>query len=195
MVSTDEPGGLPALLQAEPGLESVKLRTVHRLDQVVGGVMVLAKTAHAARDLSQAIRDGRFTKEYLAVCHGAPPERGRMEDLLWRDRVSRTTLVVDRPQKDAKKAALDYRCLAKAGGLSLALVRLETGRPHQIRVQFASRGFPLTGDLKYGEADGLCMGLWSWHLAFPHPKTGTMMEFSAPPEPDTEPWRSFAAVL
>lgn len=186
--STDEPGGLPDLLRKALGDPDANLRTVHRLDQVVGGLMVLARTARAASDLSAQIRSGAFEKEYLALVRGDTPDRGRMEDLLARDRERRRTVVVTEPGPNARPASLDYETLARADGCSLVRVRLHTGRTHQIRVQFSGRGFPLLGDRKYGTDDGEAqIALWSFRLSFRHPRTGKEAAFQLPPRPEG-PW-------
>ncbi len=125
---------------------------VHRLDQNVGGVMVYARTRQAAADLSRQIQAGAFIKEYVALVHGTPPEEGDWTDLLWKDSGKNKVFVVTRERKGVKKARLEYRLL-RAGEESLVRIRLHTGRSHQIRVQFASRQFPLVGDRKYGARD------------------------------------------
>ncbi len=179
VLSTDEPGGMPSLVRQALGDEQACVRTVHRLDRVVGGVMVFARSAYAARELSRQVREGQFEKEYMAVVHGVPsPTQGRMEDLLRRDTVERRTCVADRPGKDVRPAALEYETLAGREGLSLVRVKLLTGRTHQIRCQFASRSMPLAGDRKYGAAeDGCGVALWSHTVHFIHPETGEKMEF------------------
>ncbi len=191
ILSTDEPGGLPELLRAQ--LLRDNFRTVHRLDRVVGGVMVLARTARAARELSAQIADGSFDKGYLAVVHGCPEStEGTFTDLLARDREKRMTYVAGLPGKDTREAVLNYRVLETDGGYSLVEVGLITGRTHQIRVQFSSRGLPLAGDKKYGIDDGCDdIALWSARLRFTHPKTGEIMEFSSNP-PHSFPWSQFA---
>ena len=192
--STDVPGGLPELLRAELGQPKADLRTVHRLDQVVGGVMVLARSAEAASELSRQVRDGQFQKEYLAVCHFRPAEdEGVMRDILWRDPRKRKTKVVKLLGKGAQEAELEYRLLERQEGLSLVQVRLITGRTHQIRAQFSSRGLPLYGDKKYSKwPDDGPIALWSHRLDFIHPATGKAVTFSAPP-PEILPWTSFEA--
>ena len=179
VLSTDEPGGMPSLVRQALGEEHACVRTVHRLDRPVGGVMVFARSACAASELSRQVRERIFKKEYLAVVHGAPePARGRMEDLLYRDRARRMTFVTDTPGPEARPAILDYETLESREGLSLVSVRLLTGRTHQIRCQFASRGMPLAGDEKYGaQGDGCDIALWSHKLSFIHPETGERMEF------------------
>lgn len=125
---------------------------VHRLDKNVGGVMVYARTKSAAAAISEQIRNGQLIKEYVACVHGSPPPKGDWEDLLFRDRSKNKVFVVDRIRAGVKKARLEYVC-THPGETSLVKIRLHTGRTHQIRVQFASRGYPLVGDHKYGARD------------------------------------------
>ena len=187
VLSTDEPGGLPELLRQALGTGD--FRTVHRLDRVVSGLMVVARNAAAASELSRQIREDGFEKEYLAVVHGKPEAgSGRLCDLLGRDKARKMTYVASEPGKDIQPAALEYRLLNHQNGLSRVRIRLETGRTHQIRVQFASRGMPLVGERKYSERNDPCeIALWSYRLAFCHPKTGERMEFSLEP-PREYPW-------
>ena len=191
VLSTDEEGGMPSLLRGHLGDEKACVRTVHRLDAAVQGVMVFARSAKAASLLSEQIRNRQFEKEYLAVVHGEPPDERQLVDLLARDKQRRITYVADAPGKDAQEARLDYRVLARHNGLSLVKIRLHTGRTHQIRVQFASRGWPLVGDRKYGVADGFeSIALWSHRIAFAHPETDELVEFSALPPRDGA-WKMF----
>ena len=189
--STDEPGGMPELVKTELGIDT-RVRTVHRLDQVVSGLMVLALTEEAASELSRQIREGQFDKAYLAVVHGAPEQReGELKDLLYRDKARRMTLVADAPAKGVQEARLSYRILGKTQDMSLVYVQLHTGRTHQIRVQFSSRGYPLVGERKYATLKDDCdIALWSCRLSFNHPTSGEKMEFSALP-PAVYPWNSF----
>ena len=189
VLSTDEAGGMPSLVRAALGGEA---RTVHRLDAAVGGLMVLARNAAAAGELSRQMRDGEFRKAYLAVVHGELDEGGTLCDLLWRDKARRMTFVTDTPGKGVQEAVLDYECLAAAEGLSEVYITLHTGRTHQIRCQFASRSHPLAGDRKYGTlTDGECdIALWSHELSFTHPATGERLHFSAMP-PRAYPWTLF----
>ena len=145
VLSTDEPGGLPSLLREYLGEEKAGVRTVHRLDRVVSGVMVVARNADAASALSGQIRKDGFGKEYLAVVHGRTEERGCMWDLLYRDKARKMTFVTEQPGKGVQEALLDYETLDRRGDLSLVRIRLHTGRTHQIRCQFAHRGLPLVG--------------------------------------------------
>lgn len=141
---------------------------IHRLDKNVGGVMVYARTKQAAAALSKAVQEGSMVKEYVALVHGTPPERGDWEDLLWKDSKKNKVFVVKRQRGGVKKARLEYIRLT-AGEESLVHVRLHTGRSHQIRVQFSSRGFPLVGDHKYGSRDEKKEPmLFSCRLTFPY---------------------------
>ena len=190
VLSTDEPGGLPELLRCELGKDA-DIRTVHRLDRVVSGLMVLARSADAAAELSRQIRDGAFEKEYLAVVHGQAEDAGELLDLMYRDKARKMSFVTDTPGKGVQEAALDYVTLARAEGLSLVRIRLRTGRTHQIRCQFASRGMPLAGERKYCSlGDGCKLALWSFRLAFRHPAGGEAMEFCETPPLDA-PWALF----
>lgn len=190
VLSTDEPGGLPELLRQELGTEDI--RTVHRLDRVVSGLMVLARNAGAASELSRQIRESTFEKQYMAVVHGTLPEdRGTLRDLLGRDKARKMTYVAEEPGKGIQEAVLEYRTQARAEGMSRVRIRLITGRTHQIRVQFASRGFPLVGERKYSLENDPCeIALWSSALSFVHPVSGKPMRFEKAPPADY-PWSSF----
>ena len=192
-LSTDEPGGMPELVRQALGDPGADVRTVHRLDRVVSGLMVLARNAAAASELSRQIREDAFEKEYLAVVHGCPeaPE-GTLTDLLVRDKARKMTMVVQQPGKGVQEAILDYRTLASEGDLSKVRIWLKTGRTHQIRVQFSSRGFPLVGERKYAVLEDPCeIALWSYRLCFTHPQTGKQMEFVKEP-PTDYPWSIFS---
>lgn len=134
VISTDEPGGMPSLLRQALGNENADIRTVHRLDQVVSGLMVFAQNPETASELSRQIRAGDFKKTYLAVVRGVPQERkGRMEDILLRSKEQRKTFVVNKPCRGSQEAVLDYRLLGSNGELSMVEINLVTGRTHQIR--------------------------------------------------------------
>ena len=153
---------------------------VHRLDKNVGGVMVYARTREAAARLSRAVQEGTMVKEYVALVHGTPPETGDWQDLLWKDSQKNKVFVVKRERKGVKPARLEFTRLT---GSDPALVRvlLHTGRSHQIRVQFSSRGYPLVGDHKYGARDdSTAPMLFSCALTFPH--QGKMLHFEAMPD-------------
>ncbi len=189
VLSTDEPGGMPELVRQALGDSKADVRTVHRLDRVVSGLMVLARNAGAASELSRQIRENEFKKEYLAVVHGAPPkDKGSLFDMLLRDKARRMTMVVQQEGKGVQPAILHYQVLKKARGMSRVRIQLETGRTHQIRVQFASRNLPLVGERKYSLLDEDCpIALWSFALEFCHPITGEPMRFTLQP-PDIYPW-------
>ena len=190
---TDSEAEMPELLKESTGAENIFC--VHRLDRAVGGVMVYAKTSAAAGRLSAAIAGRELRKEYLAVTEGEAPERGVMRDLLFHDSRKNKTYVVDRVRRGVKEAALDFRRLSFADGLSLVYITLHTGRSHQIRVQFASRKLPLVGDGRYGAVRrGNAPALWSYSLSFPHPVSGKTLSFKKAP-PCTAPWDGFDIVL
>lgn len=184
------------------------IAVVHRLDRQVSGVMVYAKTKAAAAHLSKQVQDGRMEKTYLAAVCGKPVDRsGTFVDYLWKDGKNNVSRVVDKAHGDAKYAELSWEVLAEVGEdrlsgsdtggaacanppeggtVSLVRIHLKTGRHHQIRVQFSSRGLPLWGDVKYNpafsgkrsEGPALCAA----ELSFVHPKTGKRMKFSILPE-------------
>lgn len=188
VLSTDEPGGLPSLVREALGDPAADVRTVHRLDRAVSGLIVLARGSEAASRLSREIREGGFEKKYLAVVHGETPDRGELRDLLWRDKARKMTFVADAPGKGVQEAVLEYETLRRCDGRSLVRVTLHTGRTHQIRVQFASRGRPLLGERKYStEPDDCPLALWSCMVGFTHPETGERLHFELAPPP-VFPW-------
>lgn len=176
-VGLDSESQVPDQLRQTLGGE---VYTLHRLDKNVGGVMVYARTKAAAAALSKAIQEGTMVKEYLALVHSTPPEDGDWTDLLFKDSTKNKVFVVKRERKGVKKARLEFRRLT-SGESSLVHVRLHTGRSHQIRVQFASRGFPLLGDHKYGSRDDVSAPmLFSHRITFPY--RGKTHTYEATPE-------------
>ena len=183
VLAEDSPGGtgvsLPAALRC--ALKTAEIYTVHRLDTGTRGLMVYARTKKAAAGLSAAIQDGLFVKEYEALVHGNPgcDEGGReFCDYLLKDSAKNKVYVVKSLRKGVREARLVYTIKEERGGLTLVKVRLITGRTHQIRVQFASRGFPLVGDRKYGaKDDAKNIALCAAAVTFPHPLTGEQMRF------------------
>ena len=176
----------------KPG--NVYVGMVHRLDRPVGGVMVFAKTSKAASRISDVIRKQEMEKKYLAIVRGVPDkEFARLEDYLVKNKKKNIVHTSTRENKEAKRALLDFEVLGTKKGLSLLAITLHTGRPHQIRVQLASRGLPLYGDQKYGEnvnKPGEQIALWSSELALPHPTKKEKIRISAAP-PNEYPWNLF----
>lgn len=172
----DSQKGFPEMLQEKLGGQ---IYTVHRLDINVGGVMVYARNKKTAGDLSKSIQEGTMIKEYLAMVHGVLPKEGIFEDLLFKDSRKNKVFVVKRERKGVKRAKLSYDTIS-SGETSFVHIRLYTGRSHQIRVQFASRGFPLVGDHKYGARDKFKNPmLFSCRLTFPY--QGEIVCFEAKP--------------
>ena len=196
-VGVDSEKEMPQLLaQVLPG----EFFPVHRLDMGVGGLMVFARSKQAAAKLGALIAQGQLKKEYLALVHGCPEEKtGRMEDLLWKDSRKNKVFVVKRQRAGVRPAALRYQ-VVRAEEESLVRVFLETGRSHQIRVQFSSRGYPLVGDHKYGSrAREKEIRLFSAALEFPW--NGNRLRYEAQPEwisylpePDGQPAVHFHAL-
>ena len=176
---------MPALLREhyrEQGKNDY-IATVHRLDKIVGGVMVFSRRREVTGKLIAAIAQHEITKEYLAVLRGHPEKaEDTLTDLLFRDASHNKSYVVKRMRKGVREARLSYREIGRTDSLSLVRIQLHTGRTHQIRVQFSSRGLPLLGDIRYGSKDERCSAaLWSCHLALRHPVTGKMLDVTALP--------------
>ena len=148
-VGLDSEAEVPAALKEQLGGE---VFPIHRLDKNVGGVMIYARTKQAAAALSKAVQEGTMVKEYVAMVHGTPTESGDWSDLLFKDSSKNKVFVVKKERQGVKKARLEFKTI-RSGEDSLVRIRLHTGRSHQIRVQFSSRGFPLVGDHKYGSRD------------------------------------------
>lgn len=187
---SDDPKSLPRTIELERGLS--ELFTVHRLDREVFGVMVYAKYSVCAQKLSRCIAERNFDKEYLAIIEGEMPQRmGVLKDLLFRDQRKNKTYVVDRSRRGVKEASLEYETLGVAEKSSLLRIKLHTGRTHQIRVQFASRGCAIEGDRKYGskvKTQGIA--LCSYRVGFEHPTSGEYMSFKYLPTSEAA-WTRF----
>ena len=188
---------MPALLREHYRAQgkSDYIATVHRLDKIVGGVMVFSRRRQVTGQLTAAIARHEITKEYLAVLRGHPEKaEDTLTDLLFRDAAHNKSYVVRRMRKGVREARLSYREIARTDALSLVRIQLHTGRTHQIRVQFASRGLPLLGDIRYGSRDERCTAaLWSYRLALRHPVTGKTVDVSALP-PEGYPWQLFGEI-
>ena len=176
----------------KPG--NVYIGLVHRLDRPVGGAMVFAKTSKAASRLSEQVRNKTFKKTYRAVIHGTMnKESDTLKDYLYKNKKTNMVSVVNKNHKDAKNAELSYETLEHKNNFSLVEIDLKTGRPHQIRVQFASRRHPLFGDQRYGQnvnKVGQQISLWSYKIEIEHPTTKEKMEFICEP-PKEYPWNLF----
>ncbi len=207
LIVVEKPAGIPA--QSDPSgqanlLDAVKeqypsAHLVHRLDTPTGGLMVFGLTQHAAAKLSALIQDhAAFRKEYLAVLSAPLPDsEGTFQDFLYHDKRQNKAFTVDSSRKGAKQATLTYRTLMTAeDGHTLVCVRLHTGRTHQIRVQFASRGLPLCGDGKYGSREKCpCIGLWAHRLTFPRPARKEDISAVSFPCVTDPPWAFFQEYL
>ncbi len=193
--SQPDPSGKPDLLtELQKIYPTASL--IHRLDTPTGGAMVFGLTPKASAKLCALVQDhSLFQKEYLAVLSSKPAENeGVLRDCLFHDRQKNKAFVADGGRKGSKEAILAYRIIASApDGHTLVLVRLYTGRTHQIRVQFASRGHPLVGDGKYGSREKApFIGLWAYRLTFPHPVTGKTVSAETLPDPAALPWSLFS---
>ncbi len=167
----------------KPG--NVYLGLVHRLDRPVGGIMVFAKTSKAASRLSKMIQEHQMIKEYLLVCEGKLANHGIMEDYILK--TNEKSVISN--AKEGKYAKLEYWVLQRKDNLNLVKVNLITGRHHQIRLQFASRGYPLYGDQLYGKENRQQIALFAYHLQFKHPVKDEIMDFKL--LPSNEIWSKF----
>ncbi len=174
----------------KPG--EVYLGLVHRLDRPTGGVMVFARTSKAASRLSEQVRDKKMHKKYLCIVDGKMEKQtGSMRDFLLKNEKTNTSKVVKEGTKNAKEALLDYEVIKYNEEINMSVVKvdLHTGRHHQIRVQFASRGHSLSGDQKYGtRGRGKGLALWAYSLSFSHPTTKEELTFEDYPE-ITSSWK------
>lgn len=174
---SSEEEGMPTMLRRELGGE---IFPIHRLDLNVGGVMVYARTKQAAAALSRCVQEGTMVKEYQAMVHGIPPIQDTWVDFLFKDSRKNKVFVVKKERKGVKKASLEFVRLTD-GDPALVHIKLHTGRSHQIRVQFSSRGYPLVGDHKYGSRDEATAPLlFSCRISFPW--KGKELSFQCFPE-------------
>lgn len=165
----------------KPG--NVFVGIVHRLDRNVGGIMVFAKTSKGASRLSEEIRARRFHKRYIAVVDGVlPKQEDTFEDYLLKNEATNTVSVVDKTIPNAKYAKLDYKVLEQSASKTKVSINLYTGRAHQIRVQFASRGHALIGDTKYGKIKSDVISLWAYEIEFKHPVKDEIVKFTLMPQ-------------
>ena len=162
----------------KPGAAYIGL--VHRLDRPAGGLMVFARTSKAAKRLAEQMKSGAFHKVYAAVTAGRLPAAGSLEDWLTKDAAANRARIAAPDTEGAKRAALAYEVTERREGFSLLRIELQTGRPHQIRVQFAHAGAPLVGDRKYGGRENKFLCLWARELSFLHPTKGERLTFSLP---------------
>lgn len=173
----------------KPG--NVYLGLVHRLDRPVGGAMVFAKTSKAASRLSDMIRKNVIERKYIAVVHGTPnKKKGQLVNYLHKDQEKNKVSVVASNHPNGKKAVLDFEVLESKEGLSLLSVKLQTGRPHQIRVQLSTMGNPIVGDQKYGKRlneKGQQIALWAHSIALEHPVRKEPIQVHSFP-PNRYPW-------
>lgn len=165
---------------------------VHRIDRPVGGLMMLAKTPQAAKEISRQINDRLVQKTYHAIVHGPTPANGVLTHYLVKNRDTNVVKTVPEDDRSGKRAILSFARLKESGELTLLSVHLQTGRPHQIRVQLSVEGYPIWGDYKYGrnQPDGRTIALRAVELVFNHPKTHKEQRFELSP-PDTAPWNQF----
>ncbi|MDE6691515.1 MAG: RluA family pseudouridine synthase [Clostridia bacterium] len=178
----------------KPG--NVFLGLVHRLDRPTGGVMVFAKTSKGAARLTEQMKNGGFEKKYLAVLCGVPSRKqATLKNYLRKSTVNNTVYVCTQTEEGAKYAELDYEIREEKGGLSLAEIKLHTGRTHQIRVQMAAINCPVYGDMRYGGDKAVKgkLALWAYSLRFSHPTTNEKMRFEIEPPYNEGVWSNFSA--
>ena len=176
----------------KPG--NVYVGLVHRLDRPTGGLMVFAKTSKTASRFAESMKNGEFSKKYLAVLVGTPKyKEDRLINYLKKDTKDNVVRVVPQLEENAKYAELSYKILDSNSKLSLAEITLATGRSHQIRVQFSTIGNPVFGDVKYGGdiVKGYNLALWAYKLCFEHPVSKQYMNFICYPPLEDTPWKYF----
>lgn len=173
---------------------NVYVGLVHRLDRPTGGVMVFAKSSKAASRLSEQMKNGDFEKKYLTVLVGKPKEeKATLKNYMKKNSINNMVYICTPTDAGAKYAELDYSVLQEEQGLSLAEVRLHTGRSHQIRVQMNAINCPVYGDMRYGgeKAKKGFLALWAYYLSFTHPVTKERMVFRVEPPKVSTPWNIF----
>ena len=211
MLAAVKPQGMPSqadktgdadLLSQLQEYAGQELGLLHRLDRPVGGVILFAKDKKAESILAKDLQEHKLNKRYLTVlCGKLPAEQGTLENYLLKNARTNLSEVVSKERKGAKKAVLHYTKIAEKetdiGWVTLAEIKLETGRHHQIRVQTSHAGFPIWGDKKYhknfpkrGKTE---IALWSYKLEGVHPKTNEPFVLTAKPE--KEPFSLFADEL
>ena len=195
---SDKPNSLPLMIEKEYFEKNrpISLFAVHRLDREVCGVMVYAKNAECAGKLSEQISNRRFHKEYLAIVEGCPDkDEDTLKDLLFKASQKNKSYVVTRQRKGVKEASLEYKLLDKKEDSSLLRIILHTGRTHQIRVQFGSRGHSIIGDKKYGSKTGSsAITLCSHKIEFSDPISGERLCFTYTPA-DIDKWNEYNDIL
>ena len=184
----------------EAGMDSEKdapkdCLPIHRLDKVASGLLLYGKNKEAAAALSRQLTEKKIKKRYHIVIQKREegkdlPEEGRFQDYLYKDSKKQKCFPVKSLRKGVKEAILRYKILEENGEWMLLDVELETGRFHQIRAQFAGRGFPLYGDGKYGSRQKGTVGLHCYQLSFLDLKTGEERQYEIK-NPEGEPWSIF----
>lgn len=154
---------------------NVYLALLHRLDRPTGGIMIFAKTSKAAKRLSEDFKNNKIKKTYLAVIENFPLEKGTFTDHIEKQKEKSVI------SKKGKFASLTFKKIKQIKNYSLVKINLQTGRHHQIRLQFSERGFPLYGDQKYGKQDKKQLLLYAYKLEFTHPVTKEKMTFTKIP--------------
>ncbi len=176
----------------KPG--DVYLGLVHRMDRPVGGLLCLARTSKAAARLSQQVSTHEMGREYLAIVEGNLPDGGTFSHYLVKDETKNVVAAVPEGTPGSQLAILHFSCLDRRENTSLCHIRLETGRAHQIRVQFMTSGYPLLNDARYGHGiPGRQIALWGAKLALTHPTRGEKMTFCSMPE--GEAWAAYAEAI
>ncbi|HNR09054.1 MAG TPA: RluA family pseudouridine synthase [Saprospiraceae bacterium] len=175
-----------------------KLFLIHRIDQPCSGLVLFTKKKTGAGLINEQLKNQEVERIYLAVVQTKPePEAGTLHHFLFAHKKSNKSFVVDEGHKEGKAAQLHYQWLGTSGGNHLLMIRLKSGRHHQIRAQLAAIGSPIKGDVKYGakkyNEDGR-IHLHAWKLKFSHPANGSPVSFEAP-IPEEATWQSLTAFV